>query len=385
MKVALITPADIRYSYRSSERHIYDYTKYLHEHGIDAEVLVPDKKPEGAKERKDYAYIKERFKNVPKQNVGCVHLKFPFNFNLFAYSRLPRDRMVYFPFSIYDYVWNIVTKPKGQRYLIAAYSMHIKHGHIVENHRILEWILNSFMRTILTTSEARRNIYHHVITREAGKYLESLGIPRRNIFFVPTFVDSRFYTLASNKTRKLRVLHIGGVNKDVSIMADIIKRLKLSGDYGNFEFYFIGDAQDPWLLDAEKTDSNIHCLKGVTDAEKFRIMATLDVIIVPAVETFSRIMLEGMSSGLYVIGSSKNPATWEVRETGAKLYIAEHGNAGEYIKFLRELYRLKARPRDFHSGRVTNQNIARKRFDTKIILKQMMQMFIRAGSDGKDS
>ena len=385
VKAALITPADIRYSYRSSERHIYDYTKYLIEHGIDAEVLMPEAPLRFSVERKDYRHIKERFKNVPQVKVGVQHLRLPFSYNLFVYSRLPRDRMIYFPYSIYDYIWNIITKPKGQKYIIAAYSMHIKNGHIIEGHKYLEWTLNAFMRLVFSTRESKKNIYHHVITHKAGRYLESLGIPKKNIFYVPTFVDSEFYTLAANKTRQIKVLHIGGINKDVGVMIDIIKELKKSGDYVDFDFYFIGDQQSTELLEMQKSDENIHCLQKVTDGEKFKIFATMDVIIVPAVETFSRIMLEGMSSGLYVIASSKNPAAWEVRRLGARLYIAEHGNASDYIRFLNKLFKFKSRKIQFRDGRITNQKIARNTFDTEVILKQMLRMFLKVGMDDKDS
>jgi hypothetical protein len=35
---------DIQYSFRATERYIYEYAKYLHEHGKDVEILITEKK-----------------------------------------------------------------------------------------------------------------------------------------------------------------------------------------------------------------------------------------------------------------------------------------------------------------------------------------------------
>ncbi len=381
MKVSLITPMDIRYSYRGTEVDIYEYAKFMQGKGIAAEVLVPDYSFDGLVERSDYGRVYSLYKNVPKRSIKGRRFLLPFNYGLYVYSGLPEDSIVYFAYSIYDHIFNIIRKPRGQKYIIAAHSMHIKHGHIIEGHQYLEWMLNSFMRFVFSTKEAKKNIYHHVITNAEGKYLEELGIPKKNIFYIPTFVESGLYSLAKNKSGRLHVVHIGGVNKDASRVVAVINALQ--GKQGNvsFDFCFIGDKQPRELSDLIKANKNVHCLRNVTDIEKAKVLKNADVIIVPAVETFSRAMLEGMSSGLYVIASSKNPAAWEMQGLGANVYIAEHEKIEDYVKFLMRLYKLKSSRSDFYSGRIINRRIAIERFDKRVILREMVRMFINVDSD----
>ncbi len=375
MKIALITPVDIKYSYRGTEVNIYEYAKFMLDNGIDAKVLVPTYQSNEFTERKDYREVYSLYKKVPTRRITGRKWTLPLGYVLYIYSGLPRDSTVYLPYSIYDHIVNIIRKPKGQKYVIAAHSMHLKNGHIIQNHRIMEGMLNGFMRIVFSMKEMRENVYHHVITREQAKYLMTLGISKDNVMYVPAFVNTGPLKLKQNCSETLRVLHIGGVNKNAEVVLSIIEELRSSGMGKDFEFYFIGEKEPDGLIAIAEASQNVHCLGPVKEADKPGIISSMDVVIVPAVETFSRAMLEGLASGLYVVASNMNPAAWEIQKMGAHISIPKNGSAREYVKELEALLKLKRSRARFNAGRKRNREIAIKRFDKKVVLGEILEMF----------
>lgn len=379
MKVNLITPADIRYSYRGTEVNIYEYAKFMIGRGVDARVLVPTYPSNELAEREDYREVYSLYKKVPKKSIRGRRVMLPLGYVLYTYSGLPKDSLVYFPYSIYDHIVNIIRKPKGQKYVIAAHSMHLKDGHIIQNHRVMEGILNGFMRTVFSMREMRENVYHHVITREQARYLMTLGIHKDRIICVPAFVNTSPLKLKPNCSRSLRVVHIGGVNKDAHLILSIIKELRSRGRDKDFEFYFIGEKEPDELLAMAEENSNVHCLGPVKETDKAGILSTMDVVIVPAIETFSRAMLEGLASGLYVVASNLNPAAEEIREMGAHISIPRNGRIEEYVKELDVLLELKHSKAKFDAGKRINREIAVRRFDVNVVLGEILRMFEKIG------
>ncbi|MCL5099853.1 MAG: glycosyltransferase [Candidatus Marsarchaeota archaeon] len=373
MKVYLITPVDIRYSYRATEVQIYEYAKYMIDAGIDARILVPKySNVMTLQERKDYEKIKALYKKIPKKEIAGKVVRFPFNFNIYMYNNLPINTTIYFAYSIYDHLYNIITKPKGQKYIIAAHSMHLKDGHIIKNHAILEAILNNFVKFIFLSKDRRENIYHHVINNEEKRYLLTLGIRKENIIYIPTFIDVKVFRLRHNNSNKLSVIHIGGKQKDANVVTEVISKLKQRNLLAEFDFYFVGEEMPESVIKSSESNTNVHVLGAVNDGTKVKLLSSSDVLIVPAIETFSRTMLEGLASGLHIIANGTNPAAVDMLSLGAKIDLVR--TIEEYVNALINLVE-KKKVGSLDKETKVNRNVALN-FDKTVTLPKIMRMFM---------
>ncbi len=379
MKAYLITPVDIKYSYRATEVQIYEYAKYMCEHGIDARLLITEN-VRGYKELPNYRKMLARYKNVPKKEVRCSEYVLPFSWHRVTYYNLPSDAPIYFPYSIHDYMANIRKKPKGQKYIIACHSLHLKDGHIIKNHDILESLLNMHVRHIIRSiGNERDNIYAHAITKDQVDYMiDVVGLKRENVFYVPPMADFGIYRFSKNNSRKLRVLHVGGMAKDMQIVLEIIDKLNVLGKLDMFEFYFIGE-RDQGAEESYKAYANVHFLGRVGDKEKIKVEGSVDALIVPAYESFGRIIHEGIASGLCILTSRRTESWRDFEALGIKLIVTKSGTAEEYIEPMTKLAEAKSRGREIAPYRKSNKEKAAKVFDMSVVLKGITEMFLKVG------
>ena len=382
MKVYLITPVDLKYSYRATEGYVYNYAKYLKEHGIDAEILITKKGDKHQRLLPNYKEVIKPYDTIAKKPVSCKEIVLPFKWHIFIYKDLPKEGTIYFPYSIYDYLFNLLFKPKGQKYMIGSHSMHLKMGRMIKNHEKLEWLLNFIVKSVLFLRRKEKgNIYFHVINSMQEAYLiKNFKINKKNIFYVPNFIDTRKYDLAKNSSKKLRVVHIGGIEKDANIVFDIIKLLDKKRILDKFEFYFIGklDKQTEKQYSPLK---NVHILGQIDNRTKLKVLSSGDCMIIPSYETFSKTLLEGLLSGLYILTSRKNSAVEDFVELGIKMYVADCGNPDEYVKELIDISNKKNYGEEVNQSKMTNKKITRGRFDKKSILKEIFKMFRSIGND----
>lgn len=375
MKVSLITPVDIKYSYRATEYYIYEYAKYLKEKGDDAKILITNTRR--YKLLPNYDKVLKKYGTTPKTEISCNEYILPLKWHIFVYKHLPKDGVIYFPYSIYDYLFNILFKPKGQKYVIGSHSMHLKAGHIIKDHRIIEVVLNQLVKAILyMQKKEKNNIYFHVVNAGQKTYLtKNFNINPNNIFYIPNFIDSKIYSVGKNSTKTLRVVHIGGADKDANIVVFMIEELDRRHLNGNFEFYFIGQNQPKEVIELSKKYANIRVLGTIDEKEKGKILSSMDVMIVPANETFSLSMLEGLASGLQIIANSANPAAAAIIKFGAAVHLVKQNKIEEYINVLNNLCIQKRSVKKFNSMRKINRAIAANEFDKSLLLRKIKYMF----------
>jgi len=376
MKLYLISPIDIKYSFRATERYIYEYADYLRKHGKDVEILITKRKIKSKKLNNDN--LIRKYRKIRQQFIDCREFLLPLKWHIFIYKDLPRDGIIYFPYSIYDYLYEILFKPKGQKYIIGSHSMHLKLGRMIENHQLLESALNSLVNLVLWLRRGEiKNIYIHAINTAQVEYIRQNFklIKEENIFYVPNMINTEKYSIAKNKSNKLRVVHIGGTDKDAHSVFSIIKLLNEDGHINDFEFYFIGklsERVDPELMKMP----NLHFLGEISEKSKLKVLSTMDAIIVPAYEAFPLVVLEGLASGLYVLTSKKNAAWRDFKELGIKLFVAENGHPSEYIKALENLAAAKKSSINFRRYALYNKSIINKNFNEQVILDHIMGMFV---------
>lgn len=376
MRFSIVTPVDIKYSYKATEYLVYEYAKALKENGLDVELLITNT---GKKRTyiKNYTGVQAKYKGIPQKPIDCIELTLPLKYHLFMYKGLPQDSVVYLPFSVYDYITNIISKPLGQKYIIGCHGMHLKMGHMVAGNSILEGLLNTITRTaLLSRKNEMRNLYCHVINKEQAKYVrKELGFRPENIFYVPIMLDIKKYRIRGNKSHKLKVVHIGGAGKDMQIVLGVIDLLKAKGSLDGFDFYFIGES-DKEAEETYRIFGNVNFLGMVGDKEKIKILSEMDAIIVPAYETFSKTMLEGLASGLYVL-TSRRAASWrDLTKLGVKMTVTHDGRAEDYVQPLLKLHQMKKNGRDINTRKKENLCIISKEFDSNVVLKKIEEMFL---------
>ena len=297
-------------------------------------------------------------------------------FSTFLYNNLPHGNVIYFPYSIYDYIVNILFKPKGQKYVIGSHGMHLKMGRMLKDHRLLEILLNAAVKSVLLLRKGEiNNIYCHVINKEQECYIKkTFGFRTENIFFVPIMLKVTNYLTKKNKSKKLKVVHIGGMGKELQTVLNVVNMLDKKGILGEFEFYFIGET-DENVEKRYKRFSNIHFLGMIDDKQKIKTLSEMDVMVVPAYETFSKAMLEGLASGLYII-TSKRTASWkDLVNLGIKIAVAGEGEAHEYLAPLISLSKRKRKRKDVNPYKYINIKRTAINFDEKIVLKKMLKLF----------
>lgn len=369
MKVSLITPVDIKYSRTGTERDIYEYAKFLTETGTNTTILIPDKGLTVTKLREDYKETERMYKHVSKQSTHNE----PFR-HFSDYTDLPKDSVIYFPMSIYDYLPNLLLKPKGQKYIMAGHGMYIfEHGHVTK-HVVLEWIVNSALIPLLNIGDRKRNVFFHVINMRQHDYLRKLRIAEDRIFWIPCYVDTSQYKMKEKSGNRLKVLHIGGRNKNSQLVVKIIKQLQEEGKTDRFEFCFIGRGNG-LPEEIAGLGANVSCLQNVTDKQKIEAMSKADVLLIPERgECFSVTMLEGLSCGLGLIVDDYNPVIDGLIKEKALAYKAK--DIRSYISALMAISSFKQR-KGYDDMRRQNRKIAIEKFDNKVILPMIKEMFVK--------
>ncbi|HUC39042.1 MAG TPA: glycosyltransferase family 4 protein [Candidatus Acidoferrum sp.] len=380
MKVYLITPVDIKYSYKGTEYHVYEYAKYLNQKGLEAEILITENM-RGYHTLPNYKEILANYKTVPTSEVRCRERVLPFKWHIFNYTGLPDDAPIYFPYSIYDYIFNVSKKPVGQKYIIGCHGMHLKMGEMVKDHQGLESLLNAYINGHLNSRRSEmKNLYCHVLNSQQKEYMiKTFKFDRKNVFLVPPMIDAKIYKISRNSSNKLKIIHIGGPGKDMKVVLDIVDILKDRGALDMFEFYFMGERDS----EAEQVykDDNVHFLGAVNDSEKMRLLGSADAMILPAYEVFPKTMLEGLASGLYIFTSRKNGAAGDVDRNGIKMVITKNGYPREYIDSMIGLTKKKGNRKAFDQLRKKNRQIAIMEFDKGKVLRDMLKMFSRVCRD----
>ncbi len=383
MKAYLITPMNIKYTYSGTEWHIYEYARYLSEHKIKANIIVTNTR-RGIAPAKSYTMeVEARYSRIPKITAACTEVLLPFSYHLFVYRNLPKDSVIYFPYSIYDHIPNIVSRSDAQRYIIGCHGMHLKNGHILLEHDTIERTMNSIVKSLFHLKRSNINsVFFHALNSSQIGYLMRFGVRRRNIFLIPPMVKFSQYRQGGKDPKRFKVIHIGGAGKGIDITIELVEHLISKGWMERFEFHFIGVEQPERLREIAKMHKEVKTHGPIGDEEKKSLLASADAILIPAYEVFPKIALEGLASNLRILTSRKNGAAIDIAKKGIDITVVREGRADEYINPLINLATQKRRNKEkFYSISRKNYEIARREFDEKNILPRILQMFKVVGLD----
>lgn len=371
MKVSFVTPIDIKYSHRATEKLVYEYARYLKKHGLESEVLVPNYIiGKVTLEARNVMY--DKYNDVSITVIKGVKIRLPFKYDVYYFSQLPKGNMVYLPYSLYTHILNLILKPVGQKYVIGSHGMHIKEGRMLYNYNFIEDITNFFVRLlILSRRDIRENVFYHVINLGQKSYLKGLGIDEKKILYVPNFIDPDKFRIKTNHDKALRILHVGGIDKNAAMMVDIIDKLRRDGLLKEFKFYFIGKEEPEEVLEYGRTYDNIFYM-GFVDKEnvKAKIFSEMDLMVVPDIEASSVTMIEGMASGLAIV-SRNNAIVADLRMIGVGLAEVRVSDGVEgYISILKEMLSAKRHGKFDREFRSKNRKLVIKHFSRDKVLKE---------------
>lgn len=381
--IYIVSPMNIKYSVRGTEKTVYTYAEYLYGRGMDVTILTSRKygSKDTASLNRDTMKAYDSYIHLPQRDISCMAMKTgkPFESYVSFYPRLPADGTVYMPASIYDYLPNVMLKrvmSPRTRFLIGEHSLQFMNIGDMRRINIYRKVLNSIVKPYF----GKRDIYHHVVNRTQIDYLASLGADRGHIFYVPNFINTDIYSIGERRKDKFVVLHIGGLGKDSYRVVDICRELIRRNEMDGFVFYFIDKNQPPSLRSlARRHMGNIVHLEPYTQAMKRKVLGFSDAIICPALETSSVTMLEGLVSGAAaLVDFNYNPFAKEVRALGAPVYDMRNEDISTYVDKLIYLRDNRSSP---GKGRKRTRELIRDNFDRGVILPRIRRMFLEV--DGK--
>jgi len=373
--VYLITPSSIKYIFTGTENMIYNYAKYLNLHGFKASVIVP--KYVHFHNRKTKQINTSKLVKFEDKNkvYGLSYNMFSFYFGLNNLITKRNKTIIYLPLGIYNNILNIIFKFNKSIYVVGSHGLTLfDYNHVIPTHKIFEKFLIEFLKlNIKLRPKHFDSIYFHAINTDQSRYLHSLGIQSDHIIYVPNFLDFKKFKINKIKSgNKLIILHIGGINKNVNAVVDLIKQLKNDVLFKHLEFHFIGKNQPEALYDLSKSLKNIIIHGLVSEKYKREILSNSDVLLVPAKENFPLSALEGFANGLICIGINN----WILRFMKNKvrsggIYIVNFDN---YKKVRAILENLLKEGIDYDK-RKNIREAAKKEFDKTVVVPKIIDMF----------
>lgn len=320
-KVYFVLPSRIiTETIRGTEQFILETAAYLNKY-MDVMVFEPEYTNIN-NVKNSVLKCSSKYLQIKSGLLKSTKIKLPLGQYMYKFKSLPTNGIVYLPFDFYSQFPNLLLKPKGQIYILGvAHGLHLQNGQLAHHGKIGR-LVNVIVKAIfaLKGTDFNKTVYYHVTNEEQRNYLLGTGIKASHIFKITYFINTKEFKIAPNNSKFLRVLHVGGINKDADFVLAIIDKLIEQKKINHYKFHFIGRKMPKAINNYIKKYKII--LHGfVDDKVKADIMSSMDVLLLTDIETFSVTMLEGLASGLYIISSDGNPAAFELKNMGASIYI----------------------------------------------------------------
>ncbi len=367
-----ILPSNITKTIRGTEQFTLGLAAYLSNY-LNVTVLEPNhnnvsyKRPKG---------IDKKYSKLKLDKIKMKKVKMPFGQYMFSFKGIPKEGIVYLPFDFFSEMPALLSKPKGQIYILGvAHGLHLQNGKLAHHGNIGKIVLRIAMALlVLKGRDFKNTVYYHTNNSEQSKYLLKAGLPKNHIFQIPNFIDAKEFYITDNKSKKLKVLHIGGVNKNADFVVKIIDEMITQKILYNYEFHFIGREMPKRLEDLSRIYKNIIIHGFIDNKTKARIMSSMDVLLLTDIETFSVTMLEGLASGLHIISCDGNPAAYELKALKASVYILKSESIDSYIKTLKMIDKFKM-SNLINVNRNINREIVLSKYSEEVVCKEALGVF----------
>lgn len=371
-RLYFVLPGNITRIVRGTEQFTLGIATYLSNY-LDVTVLEPIHNNESFKKIEE---IDKKYSKLKLGKIKMEKIKMPFGQYMFNFKGIPKEGIIYLPFDFFSEMPALLSKPKGQIYVLGvAHGLHLKKGNLANHGNIGKVVLRIAMALLkLKGRDFKNTVYYHTHNSAQSRYLLNAGLSKNHIFQIPTFVQVKDFYITNNRSKKLKVLHIGGVNKNAEFIVKIIDKLVTKKTIYDYEFHFIGREMPKRLNDLSKIYKNIIIHGFVDNKTKAMIMSGMDVLLLTDIEAFPVTMLEGLASGLHIVSSDGNPAAYELKNLKASVYILKDSYINDYISTLKIINKLK-RSNLININRNKNREIILSKYSEEVVCKEALEMF----------
>lgn len=223
-----------------------------------------------------------------------------------------------------------------------------------------DWLPQKLGRFLLTTVFRRFDAFHY-LTEQAR---QQSPLPSRRSFFVPYGVDCELYHPGeAPQGTPVRFLFVGRL-EPIKGVGDLLKAWS-GREFERCELQVVGDGSLEAQLSRASTERGNVTLHGSLPQSRLaEVYRSCDVFVLPSRrETFGAVVLEAISSGLFVItGESLRPTFDEFEAQGALTYVAPNGAALKraMLAALGNIDAIRARRAYVHA-------LVKKQFDWEVV------------------
>ena len=211
--------------------------------------------------------------------------------------------------------------------------------------RVLKAVLSPVALAMLAKEKKQPPLtFKHAICVSAAtrNILVEAGIPINNARVIYTGLDPQPYLNSqtdqqpSHKDQTLNLLYAGRIypEKGVDTAINALEKLVIGRDLQNIKLSVVGSGSEDYedflhhLVDKAELNDYVSFSSHVPAEEMPQLLQNFDVLLVPSMwqEPFSRIVLEGMASGLAVIATATGGTT-EILKDGKNGLLFSPGDA----------------------------------------------------------
>ena len=222
----------------------------------------------------------------------------------------------------------------------------------------------------------KMKFYIHVQNKYQAQYYEKIKCNRSYIREIP-YNNVKFSGYKCLDNDNFSVVYLGRLmeSKGVDMLLELEKKADIN-------LHIIG--KGPYMEKLQQMKNQNTVIHGyVSNAEKIKLLAESDVMIVPSInESLSISAIEGLASGLYLIVSSTSMGPRYIVRQDNIFGVAVPRNPKNFIKEIERIKIIKERSKtDFYSEKMLRREIASKMFDANVVDKELVDLFNDAIKD----
>ncbi len=203
------------------------------------------------------------------------------------------------------------------------------------------------------------------------KFYERLGIPDELIYEVPQCnIDFNNYKIENNNDFNVLFLNKLEQNKGLKCLEKLIKK-------SDFNINIAGYSNKIDKLRNKYRDyNNVKFLGYISEEEKYKILSKSDVVLnLSKYESLSVSSIEGLASGLYLIGPNISGLNYIKKDLPDSVSIIKNHNINKYIKEIHRIRSIKNdNTEDYPKFRENIKYEAYRFFDRNIITNSLKKM-----------
>lgn len=195
------------------------------------------------------------------------------------------------------------------------------------------FLVTDFLKKIQVTLIQKRFLFRNINLFHLFPASQCL-IPHERAFILPNGVDTNKFTPTFLKGNNPRVLFLARMEmcKGISIILDVWNQLQ---SLQEIEFHIAGSGSMAKLVESIN-DKNFTYYGFIEEERLSEVISNCNIFAYPSIcDSYPLVVLQALSSGLYVITNRKIASNFEAFEQIGQLKVVEN-KASEYVKAIKE-------------------------------------------------